>query len=128
MEKLQKYFQFSNTITGTTYFLRNALVTFLSYCVGYMVGVSIKDDNLSGVVLGCLLFIPVLWFALSTIYKRMNALFGTENAGVYTVILIVLQFAGTLTEEPINNLIKVILLIIAIVLIFKNSNITNHEG
>ena len=93
-----------------------------------MVGLSIKDDNISGIVLGCLLFIPVLWYALSTIYKRMNALFGTENAGLYTGILIVLQFAGTLTEEPINNLIKVILLIIAIVLIFKNSNIENHEG
>lgn len=58
----------------------------------------------------------------------MNALFGTENAGLYTGILIVLQFAGTLTEEPTNNLIKVILLVIAIVLIFKNSNIENHEG
>jgi len=129
MEKMKKYFQFTGTINGTNYFLRNLLCSFLGYFVGYGIGYGIGMGDTGMIILFAALFAPVMWFQLTTIYKRMMALFPSD-APLYTGGLITMQLvmSAMSPENTMRNMLTLILLIIAGILIFKNSNIENHEG
>ena len=70
-----------------------------------------------------------MWVQLTTIYKRVLALF-PKDAPLYTAGLITMQFV--MSAMDVNNIYRsgltLLLLIVAGVLIFKNSGIENHEG
>lgn len=129
MEKIKKYFKFSGTINGTNYFLRNLLSSILGYMIGYGIGYSFGRSEIGVAMVFVALFAPLMWFQVATIYKRMSALFYKDNA-VYTGGLITLQLIMTAMspDNPIRAILTLILLIFGCVLIFKNSNIENHEG
>jgi len=58
----------------------------------------------------------------------MNALLG-ENATASTFGLVLLQISNQfLVEGLFKGIMSIVFLIIAIFLIFSNSNIENHEG
>ena len=97
---MNKYFQFTGTINGTTYFLRNMISTLLSYIGGYSVG----------------------WFNVCTIFKRSNALFPSK-ATIITVGMVLFQVLG-----QVNEIFSIFPLVMGLILLFKNSNIENHEG
>ncbi len=129
MENLKKYFQFSGTINGLNYFLRNLILYFLSYGIGYGIGMGMVNNDVGMIMVFVGLFAPVMWVQLTTIYKRMSALF-PKDAALYTAGLITMQFV--MSAMDVNNIYRsgltLLLLIVAGVLIFKNSGIENHEG
>lgn len=128
MEKLKKYFEFSGTISGTNYFLRNLFSTIVAFFGGYALGWGLASGEMGVVTLGLLVLTPIVWFNFATIYKRANALF-PEDATLWTVGLIILQVIGQFFKgQPVGGLITLGLFIVGLIFIFKNSSIENHEG
>ena len=129
MESLKKYFEFSGTINGLNYFLRNLVLFVLAFGVGYGMGYSFGMGNTGVFMIFVVLFAPLLWLQVSTIYKRMTALF-PKDAKMYTAGLITLQFIQNAMNQdnPFRVILTLLLLVVAGVLIFKNSGIENHEG
>jgi uncharacterized membrane protein YhaH (DUF805 family) len=125
----KKYFQFTETISGTTYFLRNLLVSILGYLFGYGIGHSMVNNELETLLVFVFLLSPVLWFSLTTIYKRFNAL-QPEHATVLTAVLFGLQIIRPVTQanDVAYGISTLILLVFGIYLIFADSNIREHEG
>lgn len=126
---MKKYFEFSGTINGLNYFLRNIVLAILGFGVGYGIGYSFAMGDTGLMMVFVALFAPLMWLQLSTIYKRMSALF-PKDATMYTGGLITLQLISQAMGEdnPFRLLITLVLLVVAGVLIFKNSGIKNHEG
>jgi len=126
---MKKYFEFSGTINGLNYFLRNIVLAILGFGVGYGIGYSFGMGNTGLVMVFVALFAPLMWLQLSTIYKRMTALF-PKDAKMYTGGLITLQLVQQAMNEdsPFKILLLLVLFVIGLVLIFKNSGIENHEG
>jgi hypothetical protein len=126
---MKKYFEFSGTINGLNYFLRNIVLAILGFGVGYGIGYSFAMGDTGLMMVFVALFAPLMWLQASTIYKRMSALF-PKDAVMYTGGLITLQLIQQAMGEdnPFRALLTLVLLVIGLVLIFKNSGIENHEG
>ena len=129
MIKHKKYFQFSGTINGTNYFLRQLLATIVAFGGGFGIGFGIGQENPPLLILGIILASGGIWISLASMYKRFEALH-PKQAGVYTVSLFSLQTVSTMFSEgdTIGLVIKLVLVFIGLYLIFANSNIENHEG
>jgi uncharacterized membrane protein YhaH (DUF805 family) len=127
MEKVKKYFEFSGTINGLNYFLRNLLSSFLAFFGGYMVGYGLGSSQMGLATLGFILLAPTIWFSIATIYKRTLALF-PESATALTIGMLVAQVMVQFTQDSVGPVINLGLIIFGLILIFKNSNIQNHEG
>ena len=128
MQNLQKYFEFKGTISGTNYFLRNLIASVCSYTGGYMAGYGIGMNNLGLITLGLVVLTPAIWFQVATIYKRVNSLF-TENASVIAASFVGMQVVSQFFQgEPLGGLFNLVLLGFGLYLLFKNSNVENHEG
>ena len=119
---MNKYFQFSGTINGTNYFIRNLLSTFIAFGGGWMIGYGLATEATYLFMLGLLLLLPTIWFNICTIFKRSNALFPQQAIWI-TVGMIAFQVLG-----EINELFSIVPLIMGLILLFKNSNIETHEG
>ena len=134
MDKFKKLFQFSGTINGTNYFLRQLLATVIAFIGGFSIGIGIAGMEYTTVMSVLLLFGIVvaaagIWISLATMYKRFEALF-PEQAGVLTVSLFSLQTISTMfpDNQSVGGIFKILLAIVALYLIFANSKIQNHEG
>jgi len=127
MSNLKKFFSFSETISGTTYFLRNLLVSVLAYMIGFGMGIAMVRDDINLMIIFAVLFVPTYWFSMITIYKRFNALY-PDKAGVFTVGLLSFQLLTQTISEPYNVVGTVLLAIVTFILIFINSGIDNHKG
>ena len=128
MEKIKKYFEFTGTINGTNYFLRNLISTLIAFFAGFMVGYGVGGEQTGLITLGFLIMAPTLWFSVATIYKRANALF-SGNATAWTVGVLIIQVLSQVFKgEPSGDFLKMITLIIGIIFIFSNSKLENHEG
>lgn len=129
MNKLQKYFFFSGTINGTNYLLRTILATLGGFLSGLFIGLGVRNGVDSNFYLGIMLIFPTLWFQFTTIYKRINALY-PEKVKFYTSALIAFQFLSQIfkNQELIGPAMTLGLLVIAVILIFGDSGIENHEG
>jgi len=129
MEKVKKYFEFSGTINGLNYFLRNLLTAVMAFFGGYMVGYGLGMQEMGLMTLGLVILAPTFWFNVTTIWKRMNALYG-ENATLYTVGFFGLNIINQFISEEVSfkPIMTLLMFIIGLVLIFSNSKIENHEG
>jgi hypothetical protein len=127
MQDLKKYFEFSGTISGSNYLLRNLIAGIGAFIGGFLIGYGIVEST-GIIMLGMLVLAPACWLSITNIYKRFNALY-PRNAKEYTMGLVFLQIlSGFGKGETWGDLISLVLIVIACVLIFRNSNITNHEG
>ena len=122
MENLKKYFEFSGTISGTNYFLRNLLAVFVAFIGGFSLGWGLGSETMFFTILGFIILAPALWFNICTVYKRASALF-PEYAALITGTLVLLQLL-----DSISVVFSVIAFIIGLTLIFKNSDIEEHNG
>jgi uncharacterized membrane protein len=134
MNKHKKIFQFSGTINGTNYFLRQLLAAVLAFIGGFSIGIGIAGMEYTTAMsillfLGIVLAAAGIWISLATMYKRFEALH-PKQSGVYTVSLFSLQTVSTMfgKGETIGIFVKLVLGFIGLYLIFANSNIENHEG
>lgn len=122
MENLKKYFEFSGTISGTNYFLRNLLAVFVAFIGGFSLGWGLGSETMFFTILGLIVLAPALWFNICTVYKRASALF-PEYAALITGTLVLLQLL-----DSISVVFSIIALVIGLTLIFKNSGIEEHNG
>ena len=122
MNNIKKYFEFSGTINGTNYVLRNLLATFVAFIGGFSIGFGIGGEMQALTLVGIALIVPALWFNACSIYKRSLALF-PEYAVWITVSMFLMQILDTF-----NSVFGVIALITGLVLVFKNSDIEEHNG
>ena len=65
MEKVKKYFQFSGTINGLNYFLRNMLSYVVAFIGGYMVGDGLLNKNTGLTSIGFLIIAPAIAFGFA---------------------------------------------------------------
>ena len=134
MENLKKYFEFSGTISGVNYFLRQLLTSLIAFIggftLGYGIGDFIKDDSIGLITLGMVILSPAVWMSFATIYKRCEALF-PGLAATYTLSIIILQVLNQFidkTNSILSGLASLALLGFGLYLIFKNSDIVEHNG
>lgn len=126
--KMKKYIEFSGTINGLNYFLRNLLASIVAMLGGFTLGFGLGSGQMGLVSLGLVIIVPALIMSFATIYKRMSALY-KDSAMEYSIGLIMIQiFSQFLPEGPFKGLVGLVLLIFGLILIFKNSGIENHEG
>jgi len=128
MENWKKYFEFSGTISGVNYFLRQLLTSSIAFIGGFTLGYGIGIDSLGLITLGLLLLSPAVWMSFATVYKRCEALFPGQ-ASAYTGGLVALQILAQFGNETTwGGLVSLVLLGFGLYLIFKNSNIEGHNG
>lgn len=128
IEELRKYFEFSGTISGTQYFLRNLVSSIAAFTAGGVIGVGIVLNSLLVILLGVLLLLPVFWFATANIYKRMKAFYPNQAIALTTGLSLLQLISPFGKGEPWGVLLTIVLLIIGILLIFCNSDIKEHQG
>ena len=129
MNYILKFFNFKDTINGTTYFLRNLLASAIAFLGGFSLGWGIANHNYGLVSLGAVIVAIALAFQYSSLFKRMKSLF-PENTVTYTIVVALLQLLAQMVKpyEYLNVAVTISLVIIAFILIFKNSGIEKHEG
>jgi uncharacterized membrane protein YhaH (DUF805 family) len=128
MQNIKKYFQFSGTINGLNYFLRNILSYLVAFIGGYMVGDGLLNKNTGLTSVGFLIIAPAVAFGFATLYKRILALFD-NNATSYTIGIILIQIISQFMEAgTFKTLSGLFMLIFSCILIFQNSKIENHNG
>ena len=129
MNYILKFFNFKDTINGTTYFLRNLLASAIAFLGGFSLGLGIANQNYGLVSLGAVIVAIALAFQYSSLFKRMKSLF-PENTVSYTIVVALLQLLAQMVKpyEYLNVAVTISLVIIAFILIFKNSGIEKHEG
>lgn len=125
----KKYFQFSETINGTNYFLRQLLSSVVAFLGGFLIGFGLINEQMGLFSLGLPLITASIWFSLSSMYKRILS-FEPENAGILTSVFFSLQILNTFfpNGNPVGIILTLGLAIIGLYLIFANSNILNHNG
>jgi uncharacterized membrane protein YhaH (DUF805 family) len=128
IEELRKYFEFSGTISGTQYFLRNLVSSIAAFTAGGVIGVGVVLNSLLVILLGALLLLPVFWFATANIYKRMKAFYPNQAIALTTGLSLLQLISPFGKGEPWGVLLTIVLLIIGILLIFCNSDIKEHQG
>ena len=128
MENFKKYFEFSGTISGLNYFLRQLLTSLIAFVGGFTLGYGIGSDSLGLITLGMVILSPAVWMSFATIYKRCDALFPGQ-AAAYTSGIVILQILNQFVGgTAFGGLITIVLLVVGLYLIFKNSNIEEHNG
>ena len=114
MENLKKYFEFSGTISGVNYFLRQLLTSLIAFIGGFTLGYGIGDDSIGLITLGMVILSPAVWMSFATIYKRCEALF-PGLAASYTLGIIILQVLNQFvdkTNSVLSSLASIVLLVI----------------
>jgi uncharacterized membrane protein YhaH (DUF805 family) len=125
---LKKYFEFTGTISGTQYFLRNLVSSIAAFTAGGVIGVGFGLDSTIVMLLGILLLLPVFWFAVANIYKRIKA-FYPNQAIAFTNVLFLLQLISPFGKgETWGVLLNITLVVIGLLLIFGNSKVEEHNG
>lgn len=130
MENLKKYFEFGGTISGVNYFLRQLLTSLTAFIGGFTLGYGVGADSIGLITLGIAILSPAVWMSFATIYKRCEALF-PGLAATYTLSIIILQVLNQFidkTNSILSGLSSLALLGFGLYLIFKNSNIEEHNG
>ena len=134
MNKYKKIFQFTGTINGTNYFLRQLLATFVAFIGGFSIGIGIAGIKYTTAmsvlfILGIVVAAVGIWISLTTMYKRFGAFF-PEQASVLAITLLSFQTISTMfdSENLVGIILKLFLVLVGLYLTFANSKIENHEG
>lgn len=128
MENIKKYFQFSDTISGLNYLLRNILSYLVSYTGGYMVGTGIMQNDTGLKTIGFIIVVPAIIFGFATLYKRVLAL-SDVDAISYTIVIILVQILSQFTGAGLfKSIFGLLMIAFSCILIFQNSKIEDHKG
>lgn len=125
---MKKYFQFSGTISGTSYFLRNIFAFFISLPISNGIAVSATAENWIPVFILFLFYLPILWFSVATITKRVRAVFPGQEVPITAIMILISVWSQLMEPSTFANILSLSLFILGMVLIFKNSGISEHLG
>jgi len=144
---MKKFFQFSESINGTTYFLRClfSIVLSIPFFIILMLflGIStseyveaLKNTFTPFWVISIIIsLIPAIWFGIATYYKRVAALFVESKDKIFAGLIafeiladyIVFEY-GWGSESIIGSFFALATLLIFVYMVFQNSGIEEHEG
>ena len=125
---MKKYFRFSGTISGTSYFLRNIFAFFISLPISNGISVSIGGENWIPVFILSVVYLPILWFSIATITKRVRAVFPDQEVPITATMILISVWSQLMGPSIFGNILSLSLFILGMVLIFKNSGIKEHLG
>lgn len=142
-QKYGKYFTFNGTTNGTDYFIRGlvgGLVFLIPFAILLGVGtfLSAGGSPILGIILILLslgLFIPYIWFALATSWKRINAFWPNHATKILIAVFAVSFFTQPLDPQYGLNesylLWALVLLpqaVFSFYILFANSKVKKHIG
>ena len=142
-QKYGKYFTFNGTTNGTDYFIRGlvgGLVFLIPFAILLGVGtfLSACGSPILGIILILLslgLFIPYIWFALATSWKRINAFWPNHATKILIAVFAVSFFTQPLDPQYGLNesylLWALVLLpqaVFSFYILFANSKVKKHIG
>ena len=132
MENLKKWFNFSDTLNGTNFLIRWIVATLVQFPGGYLTGLGLAKGHMGYTMLGLIIATVGIALQFSTLLKRSRALFSTTTKALmfyigYVLVSIFQGFAASMGQEILigTNLVMVVMFLYSI---FRNSGIENHEG
>jgi hypothetical protein len=132
MENLKNYFNFSGTISGTTFILRWLISYVIQFFGGYMVGMGILNNG--GILMVGFMFAAIgIALQLSTFKKRSRALFPNDRYSLFFtsyLIISILLSAFKDVDPTLGGFLGIVILVLFGITIFKNSGLSedSHEG
>lgn len=135
MENLKKWFNFGDTISGTTFIGRWVVAMVVQFVGGYIVGTALATGmNMGVLTLGLIIASAGIALQFSTLLKRSRALFEKASASLafYFAYLLVSITKGFVTgyDVVLDAFVGLTLLTLFGYAIFKNSGVpeTGHLG
>ena len=134
MENLKKLFNFSDTISGTTFTIRWVIATVIQFCGGYLTGFGLVSGNMGFTMLGLIIASAGIALQFSTLLKRSRAIFSNVKGALafYFAYLIVSVTKGFINgiDPVLDGFVIITLLGMFAYAIFKNSGMPkiDHLG
>ena len=134
MENLKKWFNFNNTISGTTFILRWVIALVVQFVGGFSLGYGLALDNVGFSALGLIIASAGIWLQFSSLIKRCRAIF--PNPKEYYVFYIVYVLTSIIygfvkgADIVLSSFVGLVMLVLFGITIFKDSANTeaNHLG
>ena len=125
MENLKKLFNFSGTISGTTFILRWVLSTFIQFPGGYLTGIGLASGHMGYAMMGLIIASVGIALQFSTLLKRSKSIFSNARGAymfyfAYLIISISKGFVQGI-DQTLDGFISITLLGMFAYAIFKNS-------
>ena len=125
MENLKKWFNFSDTISGTTFLLRWLVALAVQFVGGYALGYGFGSGIMGLTMLGLTIASIGIVLQYSTLYKRSKAIYPSFKQHFtfylsYLVISILYSFLQDV-DPVIGGFTGIVLLVLFGIMIFKNS-------
>lgn len=125
MENLKKWFNFSDTISGTTFIGRWVLSALIQFVGGYSLGYGLAGGISGLMVLGVLITSVGVVLQFSTLLKRSRAIFPAIKsyyAYYMSYVIVSLAYSFLQNVDPIlSGFLGLSMLSMFAILIFKNS-------
>ena len=127
---MKHYFDFSGTISGTNYFLRNVISVLLMMSGAIVLAAGINEYSNPLQMVGGIEIILGIIINLSNLVKRMRALFPLNFKFVFIGFAVATILSNSIVVEfpIIAFILNLALFIFGLVLIFKNSDVEIHNG
>ena len=123
-----KYFQPSGTIDGSNFFWRHLISLLLVFPSAFGLGFFMLSGNYVVGLLFALLTSLFIYINFVNYVKRIRALF-PEHLLIFMIGLIIMNLSSLFFDNEIFQIIlNLVTLGFNMFLIFKNSNIENHDG
>ena len=130
METLKKHFNFSDTISGTTFFVRWMIANLIQLPGGLLVGLGVLETSTGLITLGGIVASIGIALQFSVLMKRARALFSAPNMYYfyfgYLSLSILRAFSDSMGVLYLN-LTSVGVLLFFLYSIFKNSGISDAQ-
>lgn len=133
MENLKKWFNFSDTISGTAFLVRWLIAFAVQFAGGYILGLAIANNmNMGGLSLGLIIASAGIALQFSSLLKRSKAIFESAKGAfafyfAYLVVSITKGFIEGI-DPVLDGFVVITILAMFAYAIFKNSGIPEHEG
>ena len=134
MENLKKWFNFSDTISGTTFIVRWVIATAIQFGGGYLTGIGLVAGHMGYTMLGLIIASAGIALQFSTLLKRSRAIFSNAKGafGFYFAYLVISIAKGFIEgiDPVLDGFVVITLLGMFAYAIFKNSGMPkiDHLG
>ena len=132
MELLKKSFNFSDTISGTTFLIRWVISNIIQFPGGLIIGSGIGSGIMGVTMIGLIIASAGLFLQFSTLMKRSRALFpggGMKYMYFYLLYVAISILQGFTTDMPlwIGFPIALVMVVIFLYTTFSDSTISKED-
>lgn len=125
---MNKYIQHTGTINGTNFLLRHFLSIIIIFISAFGLGFFIVKEMYPLVILSSLIMSGFFYLNFINYIKRIRALFPNYIIPIMLFLTLLNVISLISSGQAMGVLVNLIVLIINLILIFKNSNIETHNG